>query len=328
MVIVPVIAIGIGFFALLFISFISSYIYLVRQAETIVIERLGKFHRVLLPGIYLLLPFFDEPRRYEWTFFDEVDDKKYRKYTRSSYRVDMRELVYDFPKQNVITRDNVTMQISAVLYYHIIDACAALYEVADLSGALEKLTQTTLRNVIGAMDLDETLISRDLINTKLRLILDEAAHKWGVQVTRVELQEVNPPLDIRQAMEKQMRAERDRRALILEAEGKKQSAILQAEGEQEAAILTAKGLARARMINAEGEANARLQNAQVEAQALELIRSSMPDMDPAAYLLALQYIKTLPQMTEGKDNKLVIVPYETSAMVGAVASLKTMFQEA
>ena len=166
----------------------------------------------------------------------------------------MRESVYDFPKQNVITKDNVTMEISALLYYQITDPKAAMYEVSNLPEAIEKLTQTTLRNVIGAMDLDQTLVSRDYINEKLRLILDEASDKWGVKVNRVELQEVNPPADIRHAMEKQMRAERDRRALILEAEGFKAAAILKAEGVLESDVLQAKGHAQARIITAESEA--------------------------------------------------------------------------
>ena len=241
-------------------------------------------------------------------------------------RIDMRESVYDFPKQNVITRDNVTMEISALLYYQITDPKAAIYEVSNLPEAIEKLTQTTLRNVIGAMDLDQTLVSRDYVNEKLRLILDEASDKWGVKVNRVELQEVNPPADIRHAMEKQMRAERDRRALILEAEGFKAAAILKAEGVQESDVLQAKGEAQARIINAEAEANARLKIAQAEAEAIDMVQKAIPNGDPMPYLLGMQYIKTLPEMMKGKNDKMILVPYEASSLVGSLASIKKIFE--
>ena len=289
-----------------------------RQAEAIVIERLGKYNRVLTPGLHIVVPFFETPRSFSWTYFKEVDsnNKRYYKYSKQTDRIDLREAVYDFPKQSVITRDNVTMEISALLYYQITDPKAAVYEVANLPEALEKLTQTTLRNVIGSMDLDESLVSRDRVNGKLRLILDDAADKWGVKVNRVELQEVNPPADIRHAMEKQMRAERDRRAIILEAEGKKQAAILEAEGKRESAILSA-----------QGEAEARLVVAEAESRSLELIKRSIPECNPTAYLIAQQYIKMLPQITEGKDNKLVVVPYEASAMMGALSSISTLLKE-
>ncbi len=243
-------------------------------------------------------------------------------------RIDLREAVYDFPKQNVITRANVMTEINAFVYYHIIDPKKAVYEVFDLPEAIEKLAQTTLRNVIGSMDLDETLVSRDQINTKLRVTLDEAAHKWGVNVTRLELQEVNPPIDIRHAMEKQMRAERDRRAIILEAEGAKQSAILRAEGEQEARVREARGNAEAKLIMVEAEATARLRAAQAESQALGFIAGALPEgRDPVAYTIAREYLKTLPTLTEGKSTKLVIVPYEATALVGSLATIKQIFED-
>jgi len=218
------------------------------------------------------------------------------------------------------------MEINALLYYQITDPKAAVYEVSNLPEAIEKLTQTTLRNVIGSMDLDASLVSRDEINEKLRLILDEATDKWGVKVNRVELQEVNPPLDIRQAMEKQMRAERDRRALILESEGRKRSAILESEGVKESQVLRAQGEAESREIRAEGEANARLRVSQAEAKAIALIRDSIPKGDPLTYMVAMQYIKALPELTKGKNDKLVVVPYEASSLMGSIASIKTMFE--
>jgi regulator of protease activity HflC (stomatin/prohibitin superfamily) len=238
----------------------------------------------------------------------------------------MREAVYDFPKQNIITKDNVTMEINALLYYQITDPKSATYEVANLPEAIEKLTQVTLRNVIGSLDLDETLVSRDRINEKLRIILDEATDNWGVKVNRVELQDVNPPADIRNAMEKQMRAERDRRAVILEAEGRKQAEILDAEGRQQANILDAEGHARARVINAEAEAQARLKVMQAEAQALGMIQDVAKGGDAIGYAVAMNYLKVLPKMMEGKNDKLVVVPYESSALIGSLTAVKTLLE--
>jgi regulator of protease activity HflC (stomatin/prohibitin superfamily) len=305
---------------------ITKSIYLVQQAEIIAIERFGRFHRLLHPGIHFIVPFIDSPRTVHWTYF-MIEGKLFKRYIRSTYRIDLREAVYDFPKQNVITKDNVTMEISALLYYQIIDPKEALYEIYDLAEGIEKLTQTTLRNVIGSMDLDETLVSRDAINTRLRVILDEASHKWGVKVNRVELQEVNPPVDIRQAMEKQMRAERDRRAVILEAEGMKRSAILTAEGEQEAAVLKANGEAQARIINAQAEAESRLQIVKAEAEALQFIAKALPkESDATQYMIAMQYLKTLPKVVEGKDDKLVVLPYEATGIMGSLSGIKELLK--
>lgn len=296
--------------------FVVKSIFLVKQAETIIIERLGKFDRILMPGIHFVVPFIDSARQVVWSYVkSDESGKRYFRYTHVLNRIDLREAVYDFPKQNVITKDNVTMEINALLYYQITDPRAAVYEVFNLPEAIEKLTQTTLRNVIGSLDLDETLVSRDAINEKLRLILDEATDKWGVKVNRVELQEVNPPADIRNAMEKQMRAERDRRAAILEAEGKKRAAILEAEGSQESNIL-----------RAQGEAEARLKIAQAESQAIQMIQNSVPQGDPLSYLIAMEYMKVLPEMTKGKDDKMIIVPYEASSLIGSVASIKKIFE--
>lgn len=301
--------------ALIFlVIFLLNSVYLIRQAEAVIIERLGRFDRILTPGIHFMIPFMDKARTVVWSQFREVDGKRYYRFSNVVTRIDLREAVYDFPRQNVITKDNVTMEINALLYYQITDPKAAVYEVANLPEAIEKLTQTTLRNVVGSMDLDETLVSRDRINEKLRSILDDATDKWGVKINRVELQEVNPPADIRIAMEKQMRAERDRRAIILESEGKKRAAILEAEGLQEAAVLEAKGEAEARLIRQEAEA-----------KAIEMIRVAAQG-DPLPYLIALQYIKTLPELMKGKDDKLILVPYEASALGGSLASIKKIFE--
>lgn len=307
--------VGLFVFVLL-MALIAHSVYLVRQAQSIVIERLGRFDRILSPGLHVVVPFVDTPRSVVWSYVkSDVEGKRYHRFTHVLDRIDLRESVYDFPKQNVITRDNVTMEINALLYYQITDPRAATYEVSNLPEAIEKLTQTTLRNVIGSMDLDETLVSRDLINERLRLILDEATDKWGVKVNRVELQEVNPPADIRHAMEKQMRAERDRRAVILEAEGKKRAAILEAEGIQESFVL-----------KAQGEAESRLKIAQAEAKAIEVVKQATPNGDPMPYLIAMEYMKVLPEMTKGKDNKMIILPYEATSLLGPVAAIKKMFE--
>ena len=272
------------------------------------------------------MPFIDAPRSVIWSFVTQVDNRKYYRFSKQFSRIDLREAVYDFPKQNVITKDNVTMEINALLYYQITDPKAAVYEVNNLPEAIEKLTQTTLRNVIGSMDLDESLTSRDQINERLRLILDEATDKWGVKVNRVELQEVNPPEDIRHAMEKQMRAERTRRALILESEGTKRAAVLEAEGVQESQILRAEGEAQAKVLCAQAEATARLKIAESEAKAIKVVQEAMPHGDPLPYLIAMQYIKALPEMTKGKNDKMIVVPYESSAMVGALSTIKKVFE--
>ena len=321
---------GYGLFFIILILFIFYFllrsVYMVKQAEAIIIERLGKYSRTLTPGLHIVIPFLDTPRRVYWTYVQEVEGKRYYRYSRTLVRIDLRESVYDFPKQNVISKDNVTMEINALLYYQITDPKAAVYEVNNLPQAIEKLTQTTLRNIIGSMDLDETLVSRDNINEKLREILDVATDKWGVKVNRVELQEVNPPADIRQAMEKQMRAERDRRAVILEAEGSKRSAILEAEGVKESKVLRAQGEAEAKIERARGEAEARLKLAQAESEAINMIQSSMPNGDPLPYMIATQYIKALPEMTKDKDGKMIVVPYEASSLVGSLASVKKIFE--
>src|SRR5579872_7029737 len=305
-----------GAIFLFLIILISKSVYLIRQAEIMIIERLGKFDRIIGPGLHVVIPFIEQPRKVVWSFVrQDTSGKRYYTITEVIERLDLRESVYDFPKQNVITKDNVTMEINALLYYQITDPKAAIYEVNNLPLAIEKLTQTTLRNVIGSMDLDSSLVSRDEINERLREILDEATDKWGVKVNRVELQEVNPPADIRQAMEKQMRAEREKREMILQSEGKKQAAILEAEGIQEA-----------RVLEAQGQANARLIVTQAEAQAIGMITQALPQNDPTAYLIAMEYIKVMPEMMKGKDDKLVVIPYEATGLMGSLAGMKKIFE--
>jgi len=243
-------------------------------------------------------------------------------------RIDLRETVYDFPRQNVITKDNVVTEVNAILYFQITDPVRAVYEIANLPDAIEKLTQTTLRNVIGDMDLDQTLSSRDTINHKLRAILDEATDKWGMKINRVELQDINPPQDIRAAMEKQMRAERDKRAVILEAEGLKQSKILEAEGIREAEVNKAEGFKMAKILVAEGEGKARVTIAQAEAEAITQITGSLAASkgDPTNYLIAIRYIEALKEMVSGKDNKVVYLPYEATGILSSIGGIKEMLE--
>jgi regulator of protease activity HflC (stomatin/prohibitin superfamily) len=242
-------------------------------------------------------------------------------------RIDLRETVYDFPRQNVITKDNVGTEINALLYFQIMDPNKALYEIENLPDAIEKLTQTTLRNVIGEMDLDETLSSRDTINSKLRIILDDATNKWGVKVNRVELQDINPPRDIRDAMEKQMRAERDRRAKILEAEGSKKSMILEAEGFKESQINKAEGEKQAEILKAEGDAQARIRRAEGEASAiLKVTEAVAKNGDPINYLVAMKYLETFKEMVGGQDNKTVYLPYEATGILSSIGGIKDLLK--
>jgi len=317
-----------GILSIFVIIFIVKGVVTVQQAETMVIERLGKFYGTLDSGINIIWPIFDKPRKIEWRYVEEDVSGKIFIKKRYVDRIDLRETVYDFPKQNVITKDNVMTEINALLYFQITDPVRAVYEIANLPDAIEKLTQTTLRNVIGELDLDQTLTSRDTINSKLRAILDEATDKWGVKVNRVELQDINPPQDIKSAMEKQMRAERDKRAAILEAEGLKQSKILEAEGFREAEVNRAEGSKRARILVAEGEAEARIKVAQAEAQAINKITESLTASkgDPTNYLIAIRYIEALKEMVSGKDNKVIYLPYEATGILSSIGGIKEMLE--
>lgn len=308
------------------IVFVSKGFLIVKQAETIVIERLGKYHRTLTSGINIIIPFLDQPRNMEWRYVVSIPGGKTMARIKRVNRIDLRETVYDFPRQNVITSDNVVTEINALLYFQVTDPVKAVYEIANLPDAIEKLTQTTLRNIVGEMDLDQTLSSRDTVNNKLRTILDEATDKWGVKVNRVELQEINPPPDIRDAMEKQMRAERDRRAAILVAEGSKKSAILESEGVKESAINMAEGEKRSAVLRAEGEAEARIKVAEAEGEAIRQITDAikLSDGDPSNYLIAVKYIETLEKMVSGQDNKVVYLPYEATGVLSSIGGIKDM----
>jgi len=305
---------------------VAKGVRIIQQSEAMVIERFGKYRTTLTAGFNIIIPVFDKPREIVFRYTRDLPDgNKYVQFQRKQ-RIDLRETVYDFPRQNVITKDNVMTEINALLYFQIMDPVKAMYEIENLPLAIEKLTQTTLRNVIGELDLDETLTSRDTINMKLRQILDEASNKWGVKVNRVELQDINPPRDIREAMEKQMRAERDRRAQIIDAEGSKRAAILQAEGVQQAQITEAEGQKQSQILEAEGDAQARIRRAQGEAEAIKLVTQAISGAkaDPANYLIAMKYLETLTSMTSGQNNKVIYMPYEATGVLSSVGGIKEM----
>ncbi len=311
--------------ALLAIAFLVKGIRIVQQSETIIIERLGKYHITLKSGLNVIVPFIDKPREIIWRYSKEGPMGNTLVHYSKEDRIDLREAVYDFPKQNVITRDNIVTEINALIYFQIMDPVRAVYEIANLPQAIEKLTQTSLRNVIGEMDLDDTLSSRDIINSKLQEILDDATNKWGVKVNRVELQDINPPLDIRAAMEKQMRAERDKRATILEAEGTQQAQILEAMGRRDAEISIAEGEKNSNILVAEGEAAARIMVANAEAKAIKVVTEAIDKTgDPVNYLIAMKYLESLKEMTSGKDNKVVYMPYEATGVLSSVGGIKDL----
>jgi regulator of protease activity HflC (stomatin/prohibitin superfamily) len=299
---------------------------IIQQSETMVIERLGKFHRVLPSGVNIIWPVIDRPRSIEWRYLKVDVDNRTIVRKEAIIRIDLRETVYDFPKQNVITRDNVAIEINALLYFQITDARRAVYEIANLPDAIEKLTQTTLRNVIGELDLDHTLSSRDTINKKLRAILDEASDKWGVKVNRVELLDIMPPEDVKQAMEKQMRAERDRRATILSAEGAKQAQILDAEGIRQSEISKAEGMKQSIILRAEAEAEARIKTATAEAEAIGHIANAVGQSprESVQYMVALKYIEAFKSVLSGKEGKTLLLPYEASGLLGSIAGIREL----
>ena len=317
-----------SFLSIFVIFLLAKGIRIVKQSEAMIVERLGKYHKTLESGINIIIPIIDQPRQISWRYSETGFNGDVISVFKMRDRIDLRENVYDFPKQNVITRDNVVTEINALIYFQIMDPIKSVYEIGNLPSAIEKLTQTTLRNVVGELDLDQSLSSRDTINTKLRTILDDATNKWGVKVNRVELQDINPPQEIREAMEKQMRAERDRRATVLEAEGEKTSQILTAEGQRESDIQRAEGEKRAAVLEAEGQAEARIRVAEAEAAAIKLISSEIKGFsgDPVQYLIAQRYLETLQEMTSGKDNKTVYLPYEASGVLSSLGGIKGILE--
>jgi len=284
---------------------LSSGIRIVPQKQVLIIERLGRFHARADAGVNIIVPFFDSVRA----------------------RHDLREQITNIEPQPVITRDNVTMSVDAVIYFLIVDPIRATYEVQRLDWGLNQLTLSALRNVIGALDLDHTLTSRDAINTQLRQALDSATEQWGVKVVRVELKEITPPSEIRLTMEKQMTAERNRRAVVTTADGDKSSAVLRAEGVKQSAIVTAEGEKQSAILAAEGQAEARLRVAEAEAKALRMVTEALGGGATAAqYLIAKSYLESLAKIAD-QAQKVVFLPFEASATLSSVATIRELWKE-
>ncbi len=303
----------------LVVIFLKMSLVIISQSETKIIERLGKYFSTLSPGVNIIIPFIDRSKsivtlsRGRYAFSDKID---------------LREQVYDFDKQNVITKDNIQMQINALLYFQIVDPFKAVYEINNLPNAIEKLTQTTLRNIIGELELDQTLTPRDTINTKLRAVLDDATNKWGIKVNRVELQDITPPSSVLQAMEKQMQAERNKRATILNSEGEKAAVVLRSEGERASMINRAEADKQQAILRAEGEAQARIQKAEAEAVAIQKITDAVgKTSNPANYLLAQKYINMMQDLAKGDKTKTVYLPYEATNLLGSIGGIKELFKE-
>jgi regulator of protease activity HflC (stomatin/prohibitin superfamily) len=287
-----------GILALFAILVLGKTVQIVPQARAGIVERFGKYRTTLTAGLSIVTPFVDKVR----------------------YTIDLREQVVSFPPQPVITEDNLVVSIDTVIYFQVTNAVAATYEIANYIQAIEQLTMTTLRNIIGGMDLEQALTSRDEINTALRGVLDEATGKWGIRVNRVELKGIDPPPSIKDSMEKQMRADRDKRASILTAEGARQSAILTAEGGKQAAILSAEGDREAQILRAQADRESQILRAQGEGQAIQTVFQAIHDGQPDQSLLAYQYLQMLPKIAEGDANKVWIVPSEIGAALEGLGS--------
>jgi regulator of protease activity HflC (stomatin/prohibitin superfamily) len=316
---------ALGIIAAFVLAVLVRSVKIIGQAEVIVVERLGRFNRVARSGLNILVPFIERPRHLD-VRYSETDVSGMRRITSSSAsRIDLREQVLNFPSQPVITKDNVTIDIDAVLYYRIADPQKATYSVQNLPYALETLTKTTLRQIVGEMELDATLSSREMINRRMREVIEEASIGWGVDVTRVELQAIEPPTDIQQAMELQMRAERERRAAVTTAEAGKRAAILEAEGVKESQVRRAEGEREAAILRAQGQAEARLTTAQAEAEALQKIAASLPDGQAAMYLLGQKYLESLPAIAQGKGST-IFLPVEAAGVMGALGGLREVLK--
>ena len=291
-----------GFLLVLFIIVcIVAYktIKIVKQSEVYIIERLGRFHKVADAGLTIIIPFLDQVRSV----------------------VSLKQQTMDIPPQGVITSDNVTITIDTVVFYKITDPAKAVYEIQSLKKGIEYLAITTIRDIVGKMELDETFSSRDQINDKLRVILDEATDAWGCKIDRVEIKDITPPADIRDAMEKQMNAERNKRALILEAEGKRQSAITLAEGRKEAAILDAEAQKESTIRKATGEADAIKQVAEAKAKEIQLVYDAIKDSDPDDKLVQLKSLEALQEVAKGEANK-IFIPFEATSALGSLGAIK------
>jgi regulator of protease activity HflC (stomatin/prohibitin superfamily) len=293
------VAIGLAIFA---ITIVIKTVKIVPQKQVMIVERLGRFHKAAEAGLNIILPFLDSVRA----------------------TLDIREQITPIEPQSVISRDNVTMEVDAVIYFVVMDPIKAVYEVQNLKWGIEQLTLSALRNVIGSMDLDHTLSSRDTINTQIRAALDVSTQPWGIKVLRVELKNINPPQEIKLTMEKQMTAERTRRAVVTTAEGEKAAAILRAEGQKQSQIVSTEGQKQSAILTAEGQAEAKLKVAAAEAEAISMITRALGNMsNPAQYLIAQKYLDSLNQIAANAD-KTVFLPYEATGVMGALGGLKEM----
>jgi regulator of protease activity HflC (stomatin/prohibitin superfamily) len=288
---------------LLVVVILAKTVRIVPQARAGIVERFGKYKTTLPAGLNIVVPFVDRLR----------------------YMIDLREQVVSFPPQPVITEDNLVVSIDTVIYFQVTDPVAATYEIANYIQAIEQLTMTTLRNIVGGMDLEETLTSRDQINSGLRGVLDEATGKWGIRVNRVELKGIDPPPSIKDSMEKQMRADREKRAVILTAEGQRQAAILTAEGSKQSAILNAEGARESQILRAQADRESKILQAQGEGQAIQTVFQAIHDGRPDQSLLAYQYLQMMPKIAEGDANKVWIVPSEIGkALEGLGSTMNSM----
>ena len=293
-----IVLILLGLLFVLVVTILAKTVRIVPQARAGVVERFGKYKQTLPAGLNIVVPFIDKVR----------------------YVIDLREQVVSFPPQPVITEDNLVVSIDTVIYFQVTDPVAATYEIANYIQAVEQLTMTTLRNIVGGMDLEQTLTSREEINSGLRGVLDEATGKWGIRVNRVEIKGIDPPPSIKDAMEKQMRADRDKRALILTAEGQRQSAILTAEGNKQSAILNAEGERESQILRAQAERESQILRAQGEGQAIQTVFQAIHDGRPDQSLLAYQYLQMMPKIAEGDANKVWIVPSEIGKALEGLGS--------
>ncbi|MGH3346365.1 MAG: SPFH domain-containing protein [Nocardioides sp.] len=295
-----IVLIVVALLALFAIVMLAKTVKIIPQARAGIVERFGKYQQTLDPGLKLIVPFIDKVR----------------------YLIDLREQVVSFPPQPVITEDNLVVSIDTVIYFQVTEPVAATYEIANYIQAVEQLTMTTLRNIVGGMDLEETLTSRDAINSRLRGVLDEATGKWGIRVNRVELKGIDPPPSIKDSMEKQMRADREKRAVILTAEGQRQAAILTAEGSKQSAILNAEGDRESLILRAQADRESQILRAQGEGQAIQTVFQSIHDGQPDQALLAYQYLQMMPKIAEGDANKVWVIPSEfTKALEGLGSSI-------
>ena len=296
------VVLGLAVFA---VVLVFRTVKIVPQKQVMIVERLGKFHKAADAGLNIIIPFLDAVRA----------------------TLDLREQITPIQPQAVISRDNVTMEVDAVIYYIVVDAVRATYEVENLIWGIEQLTLSALRNVIGSLDLDHTLSSRDSINTQVRAALDSSTQPWGIKVLRVELKNINPPSEIRLTMEKQMTAERTRRAVVTTAEGEKASAILRAEGAKQAQIVSAEGEKQSAILSAEGQAEARLKVAEAEAKSIQVISQAIgAGGNPTQYLIALKYLESLGDIA-GDANRTVFLPFEAAGVMGSLGGMKELFKD-